>query len=158
MRFVRALAVLSLVFLPVAMTGCKSRPAAEAGGASTEVKAETMETIPAPKSPHRVMAAVAGNASLSPLQLQYLVNMQNKLLTAWRPVPSDKQYSVTCEFNVTRPGFCSDVHVVAASANQRSIEKTLDTVRMQAPFGALPSDFKEAPVTFRCDFVYNPGK
>lgn len=107
-------------------------------------------------TPHRVMISVPGNTRLSATQLDYVIRMQDKIKQNWRPIESDKQYSVGCEFSVTRPGYLVEVHPITATAKTRAIEKSLDTVRMQAPYGIMPEEFGEGPVTFRCDFVYLP--
>lgn len=145
------------LLLPVVVTcgGCKK---AEDVKGNSSGAAEVQADIPAPQSPNQVHVWVVGNANMNRTQLKYTENMANKILTAWRPVPANRKYLVSCELLVTRPGYCSNVHPVGASANQKSIEKALDTVRMQAPFGPLPADFKDAPVEFKVDLIYNPSK
>lgn len=140
-------------FLGFSLAGCQNKaPEAPTGS----VNEGTSGPVKLDKTSHRVMVSVPGNSRLSAAQLDYVIKMQDKIKENWRPIESDKQYSVGCEYAVTRPGYLMEVHPITATAKNRAIEKSLDTVRMQAPYGVMPEEFGEGPVTFRCDFVYLP--
>lgn len=113
---------------------------------------------PSPVSKNRVMVSSLSDASLSPAQLDYLLALQEKLSTGWRPLSADHRYSVSVGFTLSRPGLCMDVRPITATGGQRAIERTMDSVRACSPFPAVPEEFKEVPIEFRCDFVYFPEK
>lgn len=140
-------------FLGLSLAGCQ-KGGQESPGAP--VNEGTSRAAKLDTTAHRVMVSVPGNSRLSAAQLDYVIKMQDKIKENWRPIESDKQYSVGCEYSVTRPGYLMEVHPITATAKNRAIEKSLDTVRMQAPYGVMPEEFGEGPVTFRCDFVYLP--
>lgn len=157
--------ILALVLLlQTFVSGCaEHKPAALPQSEPTASESPTTgrpakTSTPAFVSPHRIMVSLASGESLSAGGQDYLLRLQERLARGWQPIPSDKQYSVAIEFTITRPGLCADAHVISATCNKKAMEKTIDMIRMQAPFEALPEDFKDAPVTFRCDFVYLPQK
>jgi hypothetical protein len=139
------------------ITGCAKSGTKDSNGATTSTTTTTTITTTAPQNKDRsVMVSLVGNTSFTPTQQQYCIDLQNRLSEGWRPLKSDRRYSVAVEFLITRPGYCSDVHPVSATGGQRAIERTVDSVKMCGPFGPLPDSFQEAPAQFRCDFLYKP--
>lgn len=141
-----------------ASSSSSSSGANSSSGSTSGSGAGTAAPVPVGNSKNRVMVSALTDASLSPAQLDYLVALQNKLITGWRPLASDHRYSVSVSFALTRPGLCTDIQPLTATGGQRAIERTMDSVRSCSPFPAVPDEFKETPTSFRCDFVYFPDK
>jgi hypothetical protein len=135
-----------------------SSASTSSSSSTTGSSAGTTAPVPVGNSKNKVMVSALTDASLSPAQLDYLVALQNKLTTGWRPLASDHRYSVSVSFALTRPGLCTDIQPLTATGGQRAIERTMDSVRSCSPFPAVPAEFKETPTLFRCDFVYFPDK
>ncbi|MBK7746548.1 MAG: TonB C-terminal domain-containing protein [Candidatus Obscuribacter sp.] len=153
MRLLFGLA-LSILLLG-SVTGC-SKGDTDSAVKTTETSTEAANAVPS--SPHRVMVSLLDPSKQTREQQEYLLQLQNIILKAWTPGKSDKQYSVSCEFSLTHPGYLAEIHPTSSSGNQRRIEQALDTIRKLAPFPRVPAIFEETPVNFRCDFVYNTGK
>lgn len=145
MRLVLSLALTAI--LAGGLYGCSKE---------TTTTTTTTETTVKQSGPNSVMISLLDSSKQTREQQEYLLQLQNIIGSAWKPSKADKRYSVSCEFTVTRPGYLAEIHATSSSGSHRRIEAALDTVRKLAPFPALPASFKEAPMQFRCDFLYVP--
>ncbi len=149
--------LLCSLLIPAAMvSGCSKTDTVGQATTTTTTTTTTSSSETRPVGPHRVMVMPLSESSFTPAQQQYCIDLQNRLTDGWRPLKSERRYSVAVAFTITRPGLCTDVHTVSATGGQRAIERTVDSVKMLSPFAPLPADFQEAPAQFRCDFLYYP--
>ncbi len=89
-------------------------------------------------------------------QQAYLIKMQEKITPGWLPVPAKLKYAVGIEFDLSRTGTCSNARAISSNAGRKTIDCCRDAVVRATPFDPLPPEFKTAPQTFLCEFMYNP--
>jgi hypothetical protein len=103
------------------------------------------------------MVSLAANVPMTRDQQAYVIKLQEKIAERWQPVSAKLKYSVGIEFTVTRPGLVTrDVRAVSSMGTRKMIEGCRDAILRADRFEPLPPQFKEAPQTFLCEFMYNP--
>ena len=110
-----------------------------------------------PRSPHHVMVSLAGGEPMARDQQDYVISLQDKIAERWQPVPDRIKYNVGLEFTLTRQGLITDnVKAVSSMSSRKTIESCSDAILRADRFGVLPPQFKTAPQTFLCEFLYSP--
>jgi TonB C terminal len=150
--YIQCLCALLLAATATLITACSHTPEAKGPPSQPVHKAADQR-----HSPHHVMVSLADGTTLARDQQAYVVDLQEKIAQRWQPVPSKLKYSVGLEFTLTRAGLVTDqVRAVSSMGNKKMIEYCKDAIMRADRFGELPPQFKTAPQTFLCEFMYNP--
>ncbi len=90
----------------------------------------------------------------SEIDIEYLLELRNRIERNWRPINTGKTLATRVYFRIGTDGKIQRVYIEKPTGNINFDRSAFDAVRLSDPFPPLPDDFENDTLGVHFDFIY----